>query len=54
MKEILLLLVMFWNVENYFDTYDNPSTKDEEFTPMGRTIGAAKSLNRKGMTLPRP
>jgi predicted extracellular nuclease len=35
MKEILLLLVMFWNVENYFDTYDNPSTTDEEFTPTG-------------------
>ena len=26
---------MFWNVENYFDTYDNPSTTDEEFTPTG-------------------
>ena len=35
MKEILLLLVMFWNVENYFDTYDNPPTTDEEFTPTG-------------------
>ena len=35
MKEILLLLVMFWNIENYFDTYDNPSTTDEEFTPTG-------------------
>lgn len=35
MKEILLLLVMFWNVENYFDTFDNPSTTDEEFTPTG-------------------
>lgn len=35
MKEILLLLAMFWNVENFFDTWDNPATNDEEFTPMG-------------------
>lgn len=27
--------IMFYNVENYFDTVDNPSTNDEEFTPNG-------------------
>jgi predicted extracellular nuclease len=27
--------IMFYNVENYFDTIDNPLTKDEEFTPDG-------------------
>lgn len=27
--------IMFWNVENYFDIYDDPDTADDEFTPMG-------------------
>jgi predicted extracellular nuclease len=27
--------VMFYNVENYFDPFDDPATKDEEFTPDG-------------------
>ncbi len=27
--------VMFYNVENLFDTYDNPLTRDDEFTPQG-------------------
>lgn len=27
--------VMFWNVENFFDTQDNPDTEDDEFTPFG-------------------
>ncbi len=28
--------VMFWNVENYFDSFDNPKTQDDEFTPFGQ------------------
>lgn len=47
MKEILLLLVMFWNVENYFDTYDNPNTNDEEFTPMGENHWTRKKFEQK-------
>ena len=47
MKEILLLLVMFWNVENYFDTYDNPSTTDEEFTPTGDNRWSGKRFEKK-------
>ena len=47
MKEILLLLVMFWNVENYFDTYDNPSTSDEEFTPTGENRWGWKRFEKK-------
>lgn len=31
----LSIIVMFWNVENFFDTYDDPQTEDEEFTPTG-------------------
>ncbi len=27
--------LVFYNVENYFDTLDNPQKKDEEFTPSG-------------------
>lgn len=27
--------VMFYNVENLFDTHDDPQTRDEEFTPAG-------------------
>lgn len=27
--------IMFYNVENLFDTQDDPLTRDEEFTPMG-------------------
>ena len=47
MKEILLLIVMFWNVENFFDTYDNPSTNDEEFTPMGDNRWTWKKFEKK-------
>ena len=28
-------VVTFYNVENFFDIYDDPSTRDEEFTPDG-------------------
>lgn len=28
--------IMFWNLENYFDPFDDPVTADEEFTPAGR------------------
>ena len=27
--------IMFYNVENLFDTYDDPLTRDDEFTPQG-------------------
>lgn len=47
MKEILLLFVMFWNVENYFDTYDNPSTNDDEFTPQGENHWTRKRFEKK-------
>ena len=28
--------IMFYNVENFFDTTDDPDTRDEEFTPKGK------------------
>src|SRR5665647_2044208 len=27
--------IVFWNLENYYDTRDDPATADDEFTPMG-------------------
>ncbi|MCF0177411.1 MAG: endonuclease/exonuclease/phosphatase family protein, partial [Bacteroidales bacterium] len=27
--------VVFWNLENYFDTKENPLTEDDDFTPEG-------------------
>lgn len=27
--------IIFWNVENYFDPFDDPLTDDQEFTPSG-------------------
>ena len=29
-------LIMFYNVENLFDTADDPSTADDELTPRGK------------------
>ena len=29
------LVVMFWNVENYFDPFDDPLKNDDEFTAVG-------------------
>ncbi len=47
MKELLLLIVMFWNVENYFDTHNNPSTSDDEFTPTGDNRWSWKRFEKK-------
>ena len=30
------LFLMFYNVENLFDTLDSPNTKDEEFLPLSQ------------------
>lgn len=35
MIRIILCLVVFWNVENYFDPFDDPLTNDNDFTPQG-------------------
>jgi predicted extracellular nuclease len=39
--------VMCWNVENYFDTYDNPDTADDEFTFKGEKFWSRKRFNAK-------
>lgn len=38
---------LFYNVENLFDTKDNPDTADDEFTPAGFRHWTPKRLNRK-------
>ena len=37
----------FWNVENLFDTVDDPRTNDEEFTPTGKSEWSVDRLNTK-------
>ena len=38
---------MFWNLENCFDPYDDPLTRDEEFTPGGARHWTWKRVDRK-------
>ncbi len=47
MKEIMLLLAMFWNVENFFDTRNDPNTADDEFTPKGDNHWSWKKFEKK-------
>ena len=47
MKEFLLLLAMFWNVENFFDTKNDPNTADDEFTPKGDNHWTWKKFEKK-------
>lgn len=39
--------IVFWNLENYFDTRDDPATADDEFTPMGERHWSRKKFNEK-------
>lgn len=39
--------IMFYNVENLYDTFDNPHTLDDEFTPRGARYWTNKRLNDK-------
>ncbi len=41
------LRIMFYNVENLFDIYDDPLTNDEEFTPNGDKKWTAFRYNKK-------
>lgn len=38
---------MFYNVENLFDTENDPATNDDEFTPMGDRHWNTKKMNKK-------
>src|SRR5512140_41589 len=39
--------IVFYNVENLFDTFDNPGTDDGAFTPYGENHWTPKRFNRK-------
>ncbi len=41
------VLIMFWNVENYFDPFDDPKTLDDEFTPFGERHWSFKKFKAK-------
>lgn len=41
------LVIVFYNVENLFDTQDNPDTSDEEFTPSGDFHWTKTHLDQK-------
>lgn len=47
MREILLLIIMFWNVENYFDTFNNPNREDGEYTISGAKRWSYKKFIKK-------
>jgi predicted extracellular nuclease len=40
-------LLMFYNVENLFDTIDNPNKRDEDFSPEGRKQWGQKRYEKK-------
>ncbi|NOX19458.1 MAG: hypothetical protein GXO87_14415 [Chlorobi bacterium] len=42
-----------WNLENLFDTVDDPKTRDEEFTPEGKKDWTQARLNKKLYNLSR-
>lgn len=41
--------VVFYNTENLFDTFDNPSTNDNEYTPAGKNHWTREKLSKKFM-----
>lgn len=45
------LSVLFYNVENLFDTVNDPETNDDEFTPKGDRHWTNKRLNQKLLNL---
>ena len=47
MGELVLVLLMFWNVENYFDPFNNPLKDDDEFTPRGAKYWSWKRFEKK-------
>lgn len=41
------IYVMGWNIQNLFDTHNDPYTKDEEYTPQGRFRWTKRILRNK-------
>ncbi len=47
------LRVMFWNVENFFDTEDDPDTRDDDFLPAEVRRWTPARFKRKALSLAR-
>ncbi len=47
------IFVAFWNIENLFDTIDDPKTEDEEFLPSGAKQWTEERLDKKMYNLAR-
>jgi hypothetical protein len=45
------VLFMWWNVENLFDTHNDPATEDDDFTPEGKLQWTEKRLTLKQMRI---
>ncbi len=46
-REVDSVRILWWNVENAFDTVDDPLTYDEEFTPGGTKAWSSYRFYRK-------
>jgi hypothetical protein len=46
-KKYLARTIAFYNLENLFDTIDDPKTRDEDFTPNGRDHWTSDKYNHK-------
>ena len=51
LKREKTVLFMWWNVENLFDTQNNPATEDDDFTPEGKLQWTNKRLILKQMRI---
>lgn len=47
MSELVLVLMMFWNLENYFDPFNNHCTDDDDFTPQGAKHWTWRKFEKK-------
>lgn len=47
------LRVMFWNVENFFDTEDDPEKQDDDFLPSAERRWTPSRFSRKALSLAR-
>ena len=45
------VLMLWWNVENLFDAYNDPLTEDDDFTPEGKLQWTAKKVTLKEMRI---
>jgi len=46
-REYIARTIGFYNLENLFDTIDDPATLDDDFTPSGKNVWTSERYNRK-------